>query len=106
MPCAKQADKKPPCWRVFHRVTFVSRILPEFTGDAIAPVEKAMKAASIESNWELIKKLEPFVKNKTDDHALFAKAVRQTIATYLPELEGHEDEIIKYAALYFGMHDI
>jgi hypothetical protein len=103
---AKQADKKPPCWRVFHRVTFVSRILPEFTSNAIAPVEKAMKAASIESNWELIKKLEPFVKNKTDDHAVFAKAVRQTIATYLPELEGHEDEIIKYAALYFGVQDI
>ncbi|MGQ4807329.1 hypothetical protein NKDENANG_00677 [Candidatus Entotheonellaceae bacterium PAL068K] len=27
---AHQSDKKPPCWRVFHRVTFVSRILPDF----------------------------------------------------------------------------
>ena len=103
---AKQSDKQPPCWRVFHRVTFISRILPEFTSDAIAPVEKAMKAANIASNWELIKKLEPFVKNKTDDASIFAKAVRQTIATYLPELEGHEDEIIKYAALYFGVQDM
>lgn len=103
---AKQGDKKPPCWRVFHRVTFVSRILPEFTSDASPSVEKAMKAANIASNWELIKKLEPFVKNKTDDRATFAKAVRETIATYLPELEGHEEEIIKYAALYFGVQDV
>jgi len=103
---AKQSDKQPPCWRVFHRVTFVSRILPKFTSHAIAPLEKAMKAANIASNWELIKKLEPFVKNKTDDASIFAKAVRQTIATYLPELEGHEDEVIKYAALYFGVQDM
>ena len=25
---AQQAGKRPPCWRVLHRVTYVSRVLP------------------------------------------------------------------------------
>jgi hypothetical protein len=91
---------------VFHRVTFVSRILPEIEAKNVAPLEKAIRAANIESNWELIKKIEPFVQTKTQDFAIFADAVREAIATYLPELRGYEREVIQYMALYFGLDEV
>nr|WP_236142655.1 LamG domain-containing protein [Nostoc sp. CMAA1605] len=103
---ANQGDKKPSCWRVFHRVTFVSRILPEIAAQNAPPLEKAIRAANIESNWELIKKLEPFVQTKTQDYVTFADAVRNAIAIYLPELQGYEEAIIQYMALYFGLDQV
>ena len=102
---ANEGGKTPPCWRVFHRVTFVSRLLPEFPDVTAPPLEKAMKVANIESNYELIKKLEPFVKNKTASYIEFADAVRNTLKTYLPELQPHAVDIIKYVALYFGVEE-
>ena len=100
---AHQGDKKPKCWRIMHRVTFVSRVLPEIEAPNAPPMEKAIRKVNIESNYELIKKLEPFVKNKTQDYAIFAEAVRETLKTNLPELQPHEASIIEYAALYFGV---
>jgi len=110
---ANQGEKKPKCWRVFHRVTFVSRILQQIQTQNTPPVEKAIRAANIESNWELLKTLEPFVRHKIGNYPNFAEAVRETIATYLPELKDKnpdenkkiEQEIIKLAALYFGVED-
>jgi len=102
---ANQGDKKPKCWRIMHRVTFVSRILPEIEATNAPAMEKALRAAHIESNYELIKKLEPFVKNQTQDASSFADAVRKTLKTYLPELQPHEQDIIKYTALYFGVEE-
>ena len=102
---ANQPSKKPKCWRVFHRVTYVSRVLPEVDAQGALPVEQAMRAANVESNYELLKQLEPFVKNKTQNFVAFSDAVRETIDLYLPELRGHEPEIIKYAALYFGVQE-
>jgi hypothetical protein len=102
---ARQTEKKPPCWRVFHRVTFVSRLLPEFSDPTAPPLEKAMKAANVDSNYQLLERLTPFVKDNTDDFARFADAVRQTIDTYLPELKPHKAEIVKYAALYFDVSE-
>lgn len=102
---ARQTEKKPPCWRVFHRVTFVSRLLPEFVDATAPPLEKAMKAAHVDSNYQLIERLEPFVKDKTDDFARFADAVRDTIDTYLPELKPHVPDIVQYAALYFDVRE-
>lgn len=102
---ANQAEKKPGCWRLMHRVTFVSRVLPEFDSPTAPPLESAMKAENIDSNYELIKKLEPFVKNKTGNYIEFADAVRNTLKVYLPELQPHKEDIIKYAALYFGVEE-
>lgn len=102
---ANQANKKPGCWRLMHRVTFVSRVLPEFADPTTAPLESAMKAENIESNYQLIKKLEPFVKSKTSNYIEFSDAVRNTLTTYLPELQPHAVDIIKYAALYFGVEE-
>lgn len=103
---AKVAEKKPPCWRVMHRVTFVSRILPAFPDPTAASMEKAMQVENIESNWELIRKLEPFVRDKTDSFPAFSDAVRQTLETYLPELVPYDEAIIKYVGAYFGVAEI
>ena len=100
---AKQDDKAPPCWRVNHIVTFVSRILPEFVDDNEIPMAKAMKKENVNSNWQLIQKLEPFVKNKTADAVTFAGAVRQAIQQYLPEMQPHADEVIDYLGDYYGV---
>lgn len=100
---ANQSDKKPPCWRVFHRVTFVSRILPDFPDPTAAPLESTLKAENISSNWQLIQKLDPFVRTKTQDISIFGDAVRRSLQTYLPELVPHSQEIISYLALYYGI---
>ncbi len=100
---ANQSDKKPPCWRVFHRVTFVSRILPDFPDPTAAPLESTLKAQNIDSNWQLIQKLDPFVRNQTQDLSRFGDAVRRALQTYLPELVSHSNEIISYLALYYGI---
>ncbi len=100
---ANQSDKKPPCWRVFHRVTFISRILPEFPDNTAPTLESVLKAENIDSNWELIQKLDPFVRSQTQDAATFSDAVRQALRTYLPELIPHSAEIITYLALYYGI---
>jgi hypothetical protein len=103
---ANNAARKPPCWRVFHRVTFVSRILPELPDTTEAPMEAAIRAANIESNWLLIQRLDPFVRNKTDNFGVFADAVRNAIRQVLPELQPHDREITEYLALYYGIADV
>ncbi|WP_287521350.1 LamG-like jellyroll fold domain-containing protein [Okeania sp. SIO2C2] len=102
---ALQDNDAPPCWRVFHRVTFVSRLLPSFSEDAPPSLESTMKEENINSNWELIQILDPFVRNETDDFTTFSDAVHETLETYLPELLPYEDEITYYAALYYGVTD-
>ena len=100
---AQQSEKKPACWRIMHRVTFVSRVLQDFNDDAVSQLAKDARALNIESNWQLVKTLEPFVKNKTDSFVLLADAVRDALAEYLPELQPHSQEIIQYMAQYYGL---
>ena len=101
---ANQSAKKPACWRILHRVTFISRLLPEFS-DPLAPpsLEKQMKEIDIASNFQLVKKFEPLVRNKTGDERLFKKAVKNSIEKYMPELKPHTDEITLFLKQYFGM---
>lgn len=101
---ANNSEKKPPCWRVFHRVTFVSRILPAFPDSTMTPLDQALMAANVQSNWQLIQRLDPLVRNQTSDFKVFADAVRKAIRRYLPELQLHETDIAEYMALYYGLN--
>jgi hypothetical protein len=83
---ARQTGTKSKCWRIFHRVTFVSRILPDLADTAALPLERTLKELDIDSNYELIKLLEPFVAGKLPNYAEFAQAIRDTLKTYPPEL--------------------
>lgn len=100
---AEHADKKPPCWRVFHRVTFVSRVLPPIPPPTAPPLEKAMRAENIASNYELIRQLEPYVKDSTSSAGALADATRQALRSHLPQLVPHADAIIQYLSLYYGV---
>lgn len=66
---AQQSDAKPPCWRILHRVTHVSRVLPPVPPPGAPPLDKAMRAENIDSNYALIKRLEPSVRTATKNAA-------------------------------------
>jgi hypothetical protein len=89
-----------------HRVTFVSRILPEFkpaVGVTPSTLAEALRAEDIESNWGLLQALEPFVQGKTSDEKQFNKVVHQTLIDYFPLLVPYEQELLKFAKLYFDV---
>ncbi len=102
---ANQANKKPKCWRIFHRVTFVSRILPDFPSTTQPPLEKKMKDLNITSNYELVRRLDPFVRDSTKDFIEFKDAVRLAVQAYLPELSAENDlsQITLFLADYYGV---
>jgi len=99
---ARQATTRPPCWRVLHRVTFVSRILAPVSPQA-DPYTQALRSLDIESNYELIKTLEPYVTGHTASYGDFAAAVAKAVARRLPDLGGHLTEVTAYLAQYYGV---
>jgi hypothetical protein len=100
---ARQSSAKPPCWRILHRVTFISRVLPPVPPPSAPPLEKAMRAENIDSNYELIKRLEPYVRTAATGVGELGTATRAALATHLPELVPHAKEIIVYLARYYGL---
>ncbi|MEH6374564.1 LamG domain-containing protein [Streptomyces sp. KLMMK] len=100
---ARQSDRKPPCWRVMHRVTFVSRLLPPVPAGGAAPLERTMRRLDVESNYELVRRLDPYVKGAATGRAELAGAVRSALAAHLPELSPHAEEVIGFLAQYYGV---
>ncbi|GAA0270692.1 hypothetical protein GCM10010302_05320 [Streptomyces polychromogenes] len=101
----RQNTAKPPCWRVLHRVTYVSRVLAPVPPPGAPPLEKAMRAENIDSNYELIRRLEPYVRPAATTSTALAAATRSALATQLPELLPHAPEIITYLTRYFGLSE-
>ncbi|MGB1091212.1 MAG: hypothetical protein ACPGYX_03735, partial [Oceanobacter sp.] len=95
-------DKAKPCWRIMHRVTYVSRILPKFTPEAPPSLEKTMAISGIESNYGLIKRFEPFVSGLTDITS-FNNKIDDIVTRQMPEFIPHKQAIKGYLALYFGL---
>jgi hypothetical protein len=91
-----------PCWRVMHRVTFVSRVLPQFQPEAPPSLEKSMQVSGIESNYMLIKRFEPYIANLADSNAFFTK-IEEIINGQLPELIPHKKQVKSYLALYYNI---
>ncbi|MEV0535550.1 LamG domain-containing protein [Kitasatospora sp. NPDC050463] len=100
---SRQNSAKPPCWRVLHRVTYVSRVLAPVPPPTAPPLEKAMRTENIASNYELIKRLEPYVRPAATSTGSLAVATRDALTAHLPELLPHATEITSYLAGYFGM---
>ncbi|MCX4694786.1 LamG-like jellyroll fold domain-containing protein [Streptomyces sp. NBC_01408] len=100
---ARQSDRKPPCWRVMHRVTFVSRLLPPVPAAGAAPLERAMHRLDVESNYELVRRLDPYVKGAATSLPELSGAVRTALATHLPELTPHADHVTGFLAQYYGV---
>ena len=85
-----------------HRVTFVSRVLAPLTGEP-ETLGDTMRQLDIDSNYELVRTLEPFVRDKSGD--AFVAAVKTAVAEHLPELRPHEDDIVKFMVGYYGAAD-
>jgi len=92
-------------WRIFHRVTYVSRVLPVFgeEDEGLSLIEEKLMASGAISNYELIKRIEPYVMSKIDDYGEFCKAVRETVRKYMPEFADADsiEYIVRYMCLYF-----
>ncbi|GGZ35897.1 hypothetical protein GCM10010387_32630 [Streptomyces inusitatus] len=102
---ARHSDRKPPCWRVLHRVTYVSRILPAVPPPGAPPVEGTLRGVDIQSNYELIRRLDPYIRTATDSSADLADATRTALAAHLPQLLPYATEIIGFFADYYGVID-
>ncbi len=99
---AGNVAKAKPCWRIMHRVTYVSRILPEFTPEAPPSLEKTLRDAGFESNYMLIKQLEPYLTDLSDPEHFFSK-LEEVITHQLPEFIPYQKQIKAYLANYFGL---
>jgi len=102
---AQQSDQKPPCWRVFHRVTYVSRILSPLNVAGEAPIDAAMRDEQIGSNYELIAELAPYIQGRTGSVAELTAATNEALELYLPRLVPHRATIVTYLQRYYGIFE-
>ncbi|RPK69229.1 hypothetical protein EES43_00230 [Streptomyces sp. ADI96-02] len=100
---ARQSDAKPPCWRILHRVTYISRILPAIPTNATPPLDKALHDIDIPSNYELIRRLDPYTSTATSSLAELTNATRGALTTHLPQLLPHTTVIAQFLADYYGI---
>ncbi len=96
----RQGDRKPPCWRVLHRVTYVSRV--QDTGTAAPSLARAMGALGIPSDYQLLKQLEPHLARSTGSPAALATATKDTIAARFPTLVPYTDAITARVTAYYN----
>ncbi|MEO5874684.1 MAG: hypothetical protein ABIS86_24590, partial [Streptosporangiaceae bacterium] len=102
---ARQTDHKPPCWRIMHRVTFVSRILPDATVDTgDTALQKAMRTLNITSNYTLATQLDPLIDPAATVDPDSLQAVLPTVlAAAFPQLLPHTREILDILAPYYNL---
>ncbi|GLF92948.1 LamG domain-containing protein [Streptomyces yaizuensis] len=100
---ARHSDRTPPCWRILHRVTFVSRILPPVPATTAPPLEQKMRTIDVASNYELIRRLDPYVSTATSSQARLADATRTALTEHLPQLLPHALEITLLLAEYYDV---
>ncbi|WP_424216213.1 LamG-like jellyroll fold domain-containing protein (plasmid) [Streptomyces sp. BI20] len=100
---ARQSAHQPPCWRIMHRVTFVSRTLPPLEEEAGGVLEKAMRTADVASNYELVRRLDPYVDPAVTDRDELRRQVETGIRQALPDLAPHRETIVNLFADYRGL---
>ncbi|GMH36588.1 hypothetical protein BSKO_04461 [Bryopsis sp. KO-2023] len=89
-------------WRIMHRVTFVSRVLPEAHSRRVANrIDGALRAENVESNWELMKRLKPYVFHKSASPADFDLAVRDALDLHMPRLMPYYPQVLEHCRVYF-----
>lgn len=93
----RSAMHKPVyAWRIMHRVTFVSRVLPEVHTLHRKPqnVHVALRNENLESVWELINRLKPFLRCKVMSDDDFDQAVTDVLERYAPRLAPFATELL------------
>jgi len=99
----RSADRGVNTYRIYHRVTFVSRIIPPYTKPNAPPAEAALKAANINSNYELVRMLDPYLSKYTSDYTKFQEAFISILKKYYPALLQNQQEILKFFLSYYGI---
>ncbi|WP_329558840.1 LamG domain-containing protein [Streptomyces uncialis] len=102
---ARHSDRTPPCWRVLHRVTFVSRILPPVPATTAPPLEQKMRTIDVASNYELIRRLDPYVSTFTSSQSQLADATRTALTEHLPQLLPYALEISLLLSEYYDVSE-
>ncbi|MFI1584498.1 LamG-like jellyroll fold domain-containing protein [Embleya sp. NPDC020630] len=97
----RQSDRKPPCWRVLHRVTFVSRV--HDTTTATPSLARALGSLGITSDYHLMKQLEPYLTRSTGSAPALTAATKATIAARFPTLVPYTDTITARVAAYYNL---
>ncbi|MEU8325568.1 LamG domain-containing protein [Nonomuraea sp. NPDC048881] len=99
---ARQSDRKPPCWRILHRVTFVSRV--QDTAATTTPsLSQAMGSLGIASDYELIHRLKPHLTGATASYNALSTAVRTALATHFTRLVPYTDTVVDRLATYYEL---
>ncbi|MER5319515.1 LamG-like jellyroll fold domain-containing protein [Streptosporangium roseum] len=98
---AQQSDRKPPCWRIMHRVTFVSRVLD--TATTTPSLAQAMGALGITSDYGLIHRLQPYLTGATGDFNALSRAAKTALATHFASLVPYAETIVGRLAAYYNL---
>ncbi|MEU3170228.1 LamG domain-containing protein [Streptosporangium sp. NPDC006930] len=98
---AQQSDRKPPCWRIMHRVTFVSRV--QDTATTTPSLAQAMGALGIRSDYELIGRLQPHLTGATGDFNALSGAAKTALATHFARLVPYAETIVGRLAAYYNL---
>ena len=100
---ARQHERRPKCWRVMHRVTYVSRVIGD--GGATTPLEEALAEVDLASNHELVRVLDPFIAGKKGSLDEFKEAVADAVKAHLPSLVDHLPELTWWLVRYHHVTD-
>lgn len=103
------SDARP--WRVMHRVTFISRVLPEIVGKQETGTQRGGKLTIndtiISSNYELIRRLEPFVIGTLHDYTKFQAAVTTALQNLHLELHGASvEDIVNLVGAFYELFPV
>ncbi|MFI0977622.1 RICIN domain-containing protein [Streptomyces sp. NPDC021093] len=63
----------------------------------------SMREVDVESNYELIRRIDPYVKSSATSLTSLGEAVRLALASHLPELTPHTKEVTAFMAQYYGV---
>jgi hypothetical protein len=101
---SRQPGRKPPCWRIFHRVTFVSRVLPTPPSAAAPTLQTAMSALNMASNNAMVLQIAPHLGTPvpaTLDG--LTTAATTAISTHFPKLAAYTTDIVNILAAYYSL---
>ena len=100
---ARQADRKPPCWRILHRVTFVSRVLPVPAATDPPSLLTAMHTLNMPSYMAMIQELRPYLGNATATIDTLTAAIPATLTRQFPPLAPYASDVTNIVASYYDL---
>lgn len=101
---SRQPGRKPPCWRIFHRVTYISRVLPTPPSTAKPTLQTAMSALNMASNNAMVLQIAPYLGNPVPATLdALTEAARTAITTHFPTLADYISSIVRILAAYYNL---